>query len=103
MEISLKPGEIARLLDAKNLRKPYRELAKILHCHHSLVGHYINGGVKPSYEMLIKWARYLDVEVDDLIVIEDDDENSDKVEDKQRPPTLSRGCEANLHQLSFPL
>ncbi len=103
MKVTLKPGEISRLLDEKGLRKPYRSLAEDLDCTYSIIGNYLNETViNPSLEMMIKWSVYLGVDVYDLIIIEDDAEDSDEVEDRQRPPTLSRGREANCHQLSFP-
>jgi transcriptional regulator with XRE-family HTH domain len=102
MKVKMKPGIIRSLLDEKGLWKHYRTMAKEMNCALGAVSDYINEKVQePSALMLLRWSRYLGVTMEDLIVLVDDNEDDDEVEDKRRPPTL-KGCEANLHQLSFP-
>ena len=90
MIVKLKPGEISRQLDQKGLRRSYRELARILGCSPSLITFYLNDGLgTPSLDMVVKWARYLGVTVEDLIVVEEGEEDEGEPE-RQRPPAGKR-------------
>ena len=72
--LKLKPGELARLLDEKGFRGTYRAIGDELKCAPATVGFYINNTVKhPTIEMPGKWARFLEVDIKDLL-IENDEE-----------------------------